>query len=387
MRLGKAPVGLNAHAPGSVAVGSGRGDPAPEDARRVEEGPAAAGGHVQAGAEALPAVVVGVARDHEQPVALQREVERLEDLDARGARLEEGVHRIGEAEHEGAVLGVLARLGEVALLVEVDDAELAIDAPEIELGGEAEGPVARRLHRGVALEREGGALGDVPPDPERLDPLDEVADLTGAIDLIGGDGGGAVDLAAPLAEHAPEPVEAGVPVVVAGDAHQHPPAPVVPAAEDAVVGHDDAVVDLELGGDRVRRVAAEHEDVTARQRERAPGRVRVVDLVRREEQPGDLLAHRAVGAGVGDEVDPEIAGERLGQRLPVAARADLARHAPGELGGIVGPHPVAAVDVLGGRGGGGPVAGGGPPGPPAPALIPRSSPDCGRGGCRSNRAS
>jgi hypothetical protein len=60
------------------------------------------------------------------------------------------------------------------------------------------------------------------------------------------------------------------------------------------------------------------------------------------------VAHRRAVPGVGDEVDPQILLHRFGEARRVGIAAELRGDAAGELVGIVGHHPVAAVDVLGG---------------------------------------
>ncbi len=201
----------------------------------MEERPAAARGDVQALAEVLATVVVGVAREHEGAVALDRDVEPAEDLLPRRARLEEGVGGIGHHQDHAAAL-TTAGLGEVGALLEVDDAELAIRPPEIEPRRQAERPVARALHRRVAEEREHRALADEAADAEGLDPLDEMAELAGAVDLIGVDARGPIERALAAAEHAPEAVEARVPVVVARHAEEHAVLAVLRLPQDLVPG-------------------------------------------------------------------------------------------------------------------------------------------------------
>ena len=124
--------------------------------------------------------------------------------------------------------------------------------------------------------------------------------------------------------------------------------PVVGLSKHLVPRDGDPIVDLEIGGDRVGGVAAEDQEAAAREQEAAVGRAGIVDLVVFEDDLGDGLAHRGAVAGVGDEVDPEIFVHGLGEALGVGIAAELASHALGELVGIVGLHPVAAVDVLGG---------------------------------------
>ena len=211
------------------------------------------------------------------------------------------------------------------------------------------------MHRRVARERERGPLDDVLADAEGLDPVDEVADLSEAVDceVVGRIRDvlvalGAIELCAPCAEHAAESVEAGVPVVVAGDAEESARLAVERRAKHLVEGDDDAVVDLDVGRDRVSGVAAEEEDLPARKDELPSGGIGIVDLVLRGDQLRDRLAQREVVSRVGDEVDPQVVVERLGERLRVGtAGADGLGEPARERPRRVGLHPVARVDVLG----------------------------------------
>ena len=107
----------------------------------MEERAAAAGDDLHPRAEGLAAVVMRVARQHEEAVFRDAEIERLERLLSGGVRLEHCERRIGHAEDEPA-RGV-ALLREEAALREVDEAELAVDTPEVHVRRDAEAPVAR----------------------------------------------------------------------------------------------------------------------------------------------------------------------------------------------------------------------------------------------------
>ena len=86
----------------------------------MQEGAAAAGDDVHPLAELLAAVVAGGAGEDADAIALHGHVQRLEDLHPGRVRLQEGVDRVGDAQHHPVVL---ACLREVELLVEVHRAQ------------------------------------------------------------------------------------------------------------------------------------------------------------------------------------------------------------------------------------------------------------------------
>ncbi len=224
------------------------GDPAP-----VQEGAAAAGDHVQGLADALPLVVVHVARQVEEPVRLQGQVAGVEQLRARLVGFAIGEGRVGRDEQELARLGLGPALREEEALPEVGVAELAVDAPEVEPRRERERPVGGLLDRGVPRQREsvgppdlgaehqrGQRFEGLPGQPERLADFVEVemalecpfdALPEGVLDGRGRVAppvaGSARSCEGVPAEEATEPVEAVVPVVIAWNRQQHPAAVVL----------------------------------------------------------------------------------------------------------------------------------------------------------------
>lgn len=145
------------------------------------------------------------------------------------------------------------------------------------------------------------------------------------------------------AEEAREAVARVVPVVVAGHAHDHAGRVVVrivDLGEHLVPREDEPLENLVDRRDRVRRVAAEEEDLAARQL--AP-----VERVRAEEHARHGGAHVAVVAGVGDEIDPDRTFQRLDERRRARrVRSERARHVVQRLARGARPHPVARVDLL-----------------------------------------
>ena len=248
---------------------------------------------------------------------------------------------------------------EVRLLARIDPLQLPIDAEEIEAGGERQPEVARALHGEVAGERERGRLLDLIATREGLRPREDGVLVGLRMEQVGiGRGRRAVLEGARRLTEPREAVEAVVPVVVARYGEQDTRAAGGVLLEDAVPRLDEAARHLEHGGDRIREVAAEEEDVAARKDEPLPFGVRILDLVFGDEHPSDRLADGDVVAAVGDEVDPDVAAHGLGER-PFALRhrlgggagrprADDLEDAPEEDVGRLGDHPLPRVDVLGG---------------------------------------
>src|SRR5581483_417048 len=115
----------------------------------------------------------------ERAVAFEIHVERVEDLHAGGVRLEERKDGIGEDEHDALLPGRVPTAAEERALMEVDRLELPIRPPHVEARREAQREVARRLRGGVSLERQRRTLQDVMTHAKRLEPMHEVADLSG----------------------------------------------------------------------------------------------------------------------------------------------------------------------------------------------------------------
>ena len=277
--------------------------------------------------------------------------------------------------------------GEVAALAVVEPPELPIDPPEIEPGGERERPVARLLHRLVAVEREAPASRDRRAAKEREDVLARRRRAFGApADLVevesardephfapapgrarrsagpARDSGRVVGSIAPLgaaAKEAAEAVEPVVPVVVAGDAEEHARPPVAGplGAEHFVPRRDDAALDLVGRGHRVRGVAAEEEHVASRGGRGGPPSPSSPSSITensREHHSRDGLAHVAVVAGVGHEIDPQrLPAERFEERRAAASSPPSTRSAfASSSSRLERAHPVARIDRLAGDRGG-----------------------------------
>jgi predicted permease len=92
------------------------------------------------GADA-PLVVVEVAAQVQHAVRLEREVTRGKHALSRRIPLSEGEGRIGREEHQPVRGPLRPALDEERPLPEIEAPELAIDAPQLEAGGERQGPV------------------------------------------------------------------------------------------------------------------------------------------------------------------------------------------------------------------------------------------------------
>ena len=117
------------------------------------------------------------------------------------------------------------------------------------------------------------------------------------------------------AEQPREAVEPVVPVVIAGDA-QHDALAIgrAEAEQGAVPRPDETPGNLLRRTGRIGRVATEDEQIAPGQ----PGPVRAaLDERIREDHAGHRGAHVVVVGGVGDEVNPDVAAQPLGQRVAV----------------------------------------------------------------------
>jgi hypothetical protein len=157
------------------------------------------------------------------------------------------------------------------------------------------------------------------------------------------------------AEEPGEPVQAVVPVVVPRDTEEDAPAAARPRlVQHLVPGLDHSPQDLPAGGHGIGGVAAEEEDVAARQN------LAVVPVRRGvlgEHEVRDGGAQVAVVAGVGDEVDPHRTLEALGEGRRVGhRRPQNPRGLAQELVRPFWTHPVSRVHRLAGDGGSGRAA-------------------------------
>ena len=296
---------------------------------------------------------------------------RLQDLHPRLVGLPVGEGRIRRHEHLPGGLGLGPALGEEDALPEVGAPQLAVDAPEVEPRRERQRPEGRLLDRPVPLEHEatrlphGGAQHDrrerLPRLAGQAQGLGELVDVEvpeqGALDALpqdvprlrrerGGHGLRQILERAP-AEETPEAVEAVVPVVVAGDAEQHAGSAVGRALpQDGVPGPEQAALELVPARQGIRGIAPADEDVSPGQ----PPCAFPVERVLGEEHPPHGRAQVVIVPGVGDEVDPHLAPEALGQRAAGLRRPQDAAHPVEELRRALRPHPVAQVQLLAGRG-------------------------------------
>ena len=322
------------------------------DAAPVQERPAAAGDDVQGVRDGLPFVVVYVARQVENAVRVERQVAGFQHLHPRLVRLAVGEGRIGRHEQDPGWLGLGPALREEDALPEVGAPELAVDAPEVEPRRERQRPVGRLLdravprepeaaglpHRGAAQDRgerlprltgqaQGlGELVDVElPDQRAFDALPD--GITGRRRGSAGHGLRQVLERAP-AEEATETVEAVVPVVIAGDAEQHATCGVWRAfLQDRVPWSEQAALELVPGGQRIRDIAPEEEDISSRQ----PPGLLAAERVLGEHHAPHGQAQVVVVPGVAHEVDPHWTTEALGQGAPGFRRAQHAAHSVEEV--------------------------------------------------------
>ncbi len=241
-------------------------------------------------AHSLPLVMVHVAGQVEDPVRLQGQTARFQQLRPRLVGLAIGEGRIGRHEQDPWWLGLGPALREEDALPEVGAAELAVDAPEVEPRRERECPVGCLLDRGVPREHEPVGPPHLGAEHERGERFERLAGqakrLSDLVDVemaqersldalqervLDGRGGSAgrgrrnVIEGAP-AEETPEPVEAVVPVVIAGNREQHSTGIVLCLSrEHAVPGFEQAALELVRGRRRVRGVAAEDQEIAPRQ--------------------------------------------------------------------------------------------------------------------------
>ncbi len=278
-----------------------------------------------------------VAREHDGRVARRVDAERFERALAGGTRLAPRARRVGQ-EHEPA--RALGRIEERAL-PRVDVPELPVDAEELEAARQREPEVARLLDGHVAGDRHGAGLLHLLAAGEGVGPREHRVLVRLRVQRVG-ELGSLFEGARRLAE-AREAVEPVVPVVVAGDREKDArTAPVGHGLEDAVERRDEAPAHLAHGGHGIGQIAAVYEHVAARQ-------LFAVERVVGGEQARERLAHAAVVARVGDEVDPHLAAHRRRERRGVAraAGAQHGRDATEELGRGLGHHPLARVDAVG----------------------------------------
>jgi hypothetical protein len=80
------------------------------------------------------------------------------------------------------------------------------------------------------------------------------------------------------------------------------------------------------------------------------GAIRIRQLVGRKDQARHRAAHLDVVAGVGHEVDVDVAPQRLDQVRGRGIAAEDRGDAPHQLARIVRGHPVSRIDALAGDG-------------------------------------
>jgi hypothetical protein len=105
--------------------------------------------------------------------------------------------------------------------------------------------------------------------------------------------------------------------VIAGNSDEHAGAAVASFGESPGKRHDHAIVDLEFGGDGIRRVTAEDQHIAARKVEFSAWIQRIIDIVRREQHAGDRFGDIGIVSGIGDEIDPDVAFETFCQGVGV----------------------------------------------------------------------
>ena len=143
------------------------------DARAVEEGSASARDDVERLADRAPLVVVEVSGEEEDAIALEAQATRREHPRAGIVAVTVRHGRIAGDEEDGAMRILLPELREVGPLAEIDAAELAVCAPQIEPRRERQREIARLLDRLVAAEHEAAPALDCGAAKERADGLEE----------------------------------------------------------------------------------------------------------------------------------------------------------------------------------------------------------------------
>ena len=347
------------------------------DARSVEKGAAAAGDHVERRADRASLVVVQVPAEVEHLVRLEAEVAGVQHGQPRRIPLGKRQRRIRSQEHEPGLGPLRAALDEEGPLAEVQLTELAVHTPQLEPRRQRQRPVRGFLHRGVASQGKPRDAVNRPPPGDRAHGVDRGShEVDGSRQLVevelpdeGGTGPipgpslvrGVGAFGLPVRQHADhgfpaeepgEPVQAVVPVVVPRDTEQDAPVAARPGlVQHLVPGLDHSPQDLPAGSHGIGGVAAEEEDVAARQG-------LLVVTVRRgvlgEDQARDRGAQVAVVPGVGDEVDPHRTLEALGEGRRVGHRCP--QNPRGLVQELVRPfwtHPVSRVHRLAGDGRGG----------------------------------
>ena len=370
-----------ASAAGRVRVDAGGGAVrGRRNARPVEEGASTAGDHVEGLADHAPLVVMKVAAQVEHAVRREGEVTGGEHGLSHGIGFPEGQRRVGSQEDQPIAGPLRPPLDEERALTEVEPAELAVHAPQIESRRERQRPVRRFLHGRVAPQREPGDAVNRSSAGDRAERLvrrpDEIDGSRQLVEVKLPDQGGPApvpgrplarrlrSLSLPVGEHpdhripAEEPgesVQPVIPVVVSRDAQEDAAmATRSDFLQDLVPRLDDPSQDLPSSGHGVRGVASEEEDVAARQ---DPGVATLGRSVLGEHEARHRAAHVAVVPGVGDEVDPEWPPEALDESGGVRDRGPQhARSVVQELVRAVWAHPVPGVHGLAGDGRGGRAA-------------------------------
>src|SRR5262245_12896787 len=112
--------------------------------------------------------------------------------------------------------------------------------------------------------------------------------------------------------------------------------------KDEIPGSQHAALDLHYRCVRVGSIASEDEKIAPRQDARLISRKRIIA----EEDASHRQTHVIIVAGVGYEIDPDLATQALGQATSGIRNSEDLTHPIEEAGRLFRPHPIAQVEVL-----------------------------------------
>src|SRR5215510_12842191 len=112
--------------------------------------------------------------------------------------------------------------------------------------------------------------------------------------------------------------------------------------KDEIPGSQHAALDLHYRCVRVGSIASEDENISPRQGARLVSRKRIIA----EEHAPHSQTHVIIIAGVGYEIDPDLATQTLGQATSGIRNSENLTHPIEEAGRLFRPHPIAHVEVI-----------------------------------------
>jgi hypothetical protein len=264
-------------------------------------------------------------------------------------------------------LGVGPALREEDALSEVGAPELAVDAPEVQPRRERQRPVGRLLDRAVPREHEAAGFRTV--EPSRIAASASQASPAKRRDSASSSTW-SWRTSAP-STRSPESLDAGAGAPSTGSGRSSSglrrnrrPKPSRPSYQSWLPGMpsstrslgsgahswvpwpEQTALELVPAGKRIRGIAPEYEDISSRQ---PPGLLTAERVVGENHAPHGQ-AHVVVVPGVGYDVDPHGTAEALRERAPGLRCAENAAHSIEKVRPALGPHPVAQVELLAGRG-------------------------------------